>query len=123
MLTSWSTWAGWAPHDRADWLLARYADPSMRPDRVVLRPSGDQRLWRHCLARRIGDRVTVRRKPQNTGSPIEFDATIESVNHRIGDGVNTWETEFGLSPTAVDQGWLVLDDTAKGLLDTGRLAF
>lgn len=109
--------------DRGDWLLARYAQPAVRPTRLVLRPAGDQRLWRHCLARRIGDRVTVRRKPQNTGDPIEFDATIESIGHRIGDGINIWETEFGLSPTAIDLGWLILDDTAEGLLDTGRLAF
>lgn len=109
--------------DRGDWLLARYKNPAVRPDRVVLRPSADQRLWRHCLARRIGDRVTVRRRPQDTGTAISFDATIESINHRISDGKNTWETEFGLSPTAVDLGWLILDDTAKGLLDTGRVAF
>ncbi len=109
--------------DRGDWLLARYKHPTVRPERVVLRPAGDKRLWRHVLARRIGDRVTVRRKPQNTGDPIEFDATIESINHRIADGINTWETEFGLSPTAVDLGWLILDDPTDGLLDTGRLAF
>lgn len=109
--------------DRGDWLLARYKTPAVRPERVVLRPAADDRLWRHCLARRIGDRVTVRRLPQNTGSAIQFDATIESINHRIADGINTWETEFGLSPTAVDLGWLILDDTSKGLLDTGRLAF
>ena len=109
--------------DRGDWLLARYKNPAVRPDRVVLRPAADQRLWRHCLARRIGDRVTVRRRPQDTGTAISFDATIESINHRISDGKNTWETEFGLSPTAVDLGWLILDDTAKGLLDTGRVAF
>lgn len=109
--------------DRGDWLLERYKNPAVRPERVVLRPSGDQRLWRHCLARKIGDRVTVRRKPQNTGTAIEFDATIESINHRIADGKNTWETEFGLSPTAVDLGWLILDHPTDGLLDTGRLAF
>jgi len=109
--------------DRGDWLLARYAQPAVRPERVVLRPAADARLWRHCLARKIGDRVTVRRLPQNTGSAIQFDAVIESIAHRIADGRNTWETEFGLSPTAVDRGWLVVDDTAKGLLDTGRLAF
>lgn len=109
--------------DRGDWLLARYAQPAVRPTRVVLRPAADQRLWRHSLARSIGDRVTVRRLPQNTGDPIEFDATIESISHRIADGTNTWETELGLSPTAVDLGWLILDDTTEGLLDTGRLAF
>ena len=109
--------------DRGDWLLARYSGPSVRPERVVLRPAADSRLWRHCLTRKIGDRVTVRRLPQNTGAAIEFDATIESIAHRIADGKNVWETEFGLSPTAVDLGWLILDDTAEGLLDTGRLAF
>ena len=109
--------------DRGDWLLQRYKDPSVRPERVALRPAADPRLWRHCLARKIGDRVTVRRKPQNTGTPIEFDAAIESISHRITDGKNTWETEFGLSPTAVDLGWLILDDTTDGLVDTGRLAF
>ena len=109
--------------DRGDWLILRYKDPAVRPDRVTLRPAADARLWRHCLARKIGDRVTVRRLPQNTGTAIEFDAVIESIAHRIADGKNTWETEFGLSPTAVDLGWLILDDTAEGLLDTGRLAF
>lgn len=109
--------------DRGDWLLARYSEPSVRPERVVLRPAADSRLWRHCLARRIGDRVTVRRLPQNTGAAIQFDATIESISHRLADGRNTWETEFGLSPTAVDLGWLILDDATDGLVDTGRLAF
>lgn len=109
--------------DRADWLLARYAQPAVRPTKVILRPAADSRLWRHCLARRIGDRVTVRRKPQNTGTAIVLDATIESIAHRISNGRNTWETEFGLSPTAVDLGWLILDDTTEGLLDTGKVAF
>lgn len=109
--------------DRGDWLLARFANPSVRPDRVVLRPAADDRLWRHCLARRIGDRVTVRRLPQGVGTAIEFDATIESINHRIADGLNTWETEFGLSPSTLDLGWLILDDSAAGVLGVGKLAF
>lgn len=107
--------------DRGDWLLARYAQPAVRPERVVLRPAADARLWRHCLARKIGDRVTVRRLPQNTGAAIQFDAVIESIAHRIDDGRNTWETEFGLSPTAINQNWLILDDPVKGLLDGTRL--
>lgn len=84
---------------RAQWMLSRYAQPRVRPVSVTIRPSADARLWRPALTLRIGDRVTVRRRPADTGSVTTVTAWIEAVEHRISDGVNTWETTFGLSPT------------------------
>lgn len=108
---------------RAQWMLARFKDPQVRPTSVTLRPAADHRLWFACLTLGVGDRVTVTRTPANTGSPISFDCLVEGVTHRAADGINTWETVFNLSPTDIDLGWLILDDTAEGLLDTGKLAY
>ena len=108
---------------RGEWAAARFADPSVRPQSVTITPSADDSLWRAALATRLGDRVTARRHPRLVGDPIDFDAIVESISHRITDGINQWETTFGLSPAPIDEGWLILDDAADGLLDTGRLAF
>ena len=84
---------------RAQWLLSRYAQPRIRPESVTVRPSADSRLWRAALTLRLGDRVTVRRQPAAVGSVIEVDAWVESIEHRVSDGVDNWETTIGLSPT------------------------
>lgn len=108
---------------RAQWMLARFKDPQVRPTSVTLRPAADHRLWFACLTLGVGDRVSVTRTPANTGSAISFECLVEGITHRVADGINTWETVFNLSPTDVDLGWLILDDTTEGLLNTGRLAY
>lgn len=84
---------------RGQWVLSRYAQPRVRPEKVTIRPSADHRLWWPALTLRIGDRVTVRRRPGNTGSVTTLTAWVESIEHSMGDGINRWETTFGLSPT------------------------
>jgi hypothetical protein len=66
----------------------------------------------------IGDRVTVKRRPQNVGSAISQDLQIQSINGEIGTDNMVLSFDLGPQPT---QGF-VLDSSTNGVLDTSRLA-
>jgi len=66
----------------------------------------------------IGDRVTVKRRPQGVGSAISQNLQIQSVNGEIGTDNMVLSFELGPQPT---QGF-VLDSSTLGVLDTSRLA-
>ena len=91
--------------DRAHFLLGRYKDPVFRTTRMVVQPSGDTEaiLFPQVLGREIGDKLTVRRKPQNVGATIDQAVTVEGMRHTFR--TLSWSTEFMLSPT----------DTAGGM--------
>lgn len=85
--------------DRASFLLGKYKDPVLRTTRMVVEPSGANAvdLFPQVLGREIGDKLTVRRKPQNVGVTIDQDVIIEGIKHDFRD--RFWSTEFMLSPT------------------------
>jgi hypothetical protein len=66
----------------------------------------------------IGDRVTVKRRPQGVGSAISQNLQIQSINGEIGTDNMVLSFELGPQPT---QGF-VLDSSTLGVLDTSRLA-
>jgi hypothetical protein len=66
----------------------------------------------------IGDRVTVKRRPQNVGSAISQNLQIQSINGEIGTDNMVLSFDLGPQPT---QGF-VLDSSTLGVLDTSRLA-
>jgi hypothetical protein len=66
----------------------------------------------------IGDRVTVKRRPQNVGSAISQNLQIQSINGEIGTDNMVLSFDLGPQPT---QGF-VLDSSTNGVLDTSRLA-
>ena len=86
--------------DRAHFLLGRYKDPVFRTTRMVVQPSGDTApaLFPQVLGREIGDKLTVRRKPQNVGATIDQAVIVEGMRHSFR--TRWWSTEFSLSPTA-----------------------
>jgi hypothetical protein len=70
------------------------------------------------LALELGDVVTVRWTPNQTGSQISQVVSIDAIEHAIG--VDTHQVTFTLSESAAG---FILDDTVFGLLDTGILGF
>lgn len=109
-------------YDQANYLLARGKDPEVRIAGLTLMPQRDPAdLWPQALGREIGDRITVKRRPQGVGDAISVELIIEGIEHSF-DG-ETWVTKFALSPGETTQFW-VLDDSTLSVLDTStRLAF
>lgn len=85
-----STTLGTAAQARnlADAVLYQYSYPRLIVESIELNPAADSRLWLPCLDLQIGDRVTVRRHPQDVGDPIEVDVIVEGITGRIDDGRN-----------------------------------
>jgi hypothetical protein len=111
---------------RAQFLAAKYGQPTSRVDRVDLVPAVDpDRLWPHALGREIAEAVTLRRRPQGIGAPIELVSRIEGVQHRWSP--RQWDVSWSLSPsdafTADGQriSWLQLDSGTP--LGSSRLAW
>jgi hypothetical protein len=104
----------------ADGLLLRYGQPLPKFASITLEPSAQQNLFTEVLSRRIGDRITVERTPQNTGSQIAFDCIVEGIDYVIDNGVNRWTTTYHLSRADPASYW-VLDTSA--LESTATLAF
>lgn len=82
----------------ADWLIARYKDPHIRVDQIRLR--GEVAGWAAVLAREVGDRLTIKRRPTTGGTVMSFDVTIQAIQDDLtpGDWVTTWQ--LALMPPA-----------------------
>lgn len=103
-------------------VLAEFKDQDLRFDALTVNPAMTDRLWPLVLDGRIGDRMTVRRRPPGGGATIERDCFIEGVAHDIVPGNGGWTTTFQLSD-ASRWGGFVLDDSTLGVLDTNRLGY
>jgi len=111
--------------DQATYLVATYKQPQIRFDEIrVLGDSDPTNLWPAILGLELGDRVTVRRRPQGVGSAISVDQHVEGISHRIQPG--SWDTTLRVSPAndpAVNGFW-ILGDAQYGVLgSTTRLAY
>jgi hypothetical protein len=116
--------------DRANFLLGKYKDPVLRTTRMVVEPSGANAvdLFPQVLGREVGEKLTVRRKPQNVGVTIDQAVIIEGMKHDFRD--RFWSTEFMLSPSSAsstpgsgDADYLQLNDTDGPGLGFVRLAY
>ncbi len=84
--------------DQARYLVARYASPSARIDRVVLKPRRfPSSLWPAVLGYELGTRVTVERTPMDIGSVFSQACLIEAVEHRIDLSRLDWTTSWSLA--------------------------
>lgn len=103
----------------ADKFVHLFAFPRQRPEPLVVDPGNNPaELYPDVLGRRLLDRITLRRTPQEIGDPILDDYRIEGVTTTIGQF--TWETVWNFSPVDDTTYW-TLDDDALGLLDAGNL--
>lgn len=105
--------------DLANYLLARYKDPHTRFATMVLEAQGvESTLFPQMLGRKIGDRVTVVRRPPGGGPNINLPCHIEGISH---DATQTrWRTTWALSPADTSTYW-ILGTAALGT--TTRLAY
>lgn len=109
----------------AQWLLRRTKQPSIRFDsiKLVALNSDDPinvSVFKQILARELGDRVTVIRRPPG-GLTIQQDCHIEAIQHDVSTG--SWETTWTLSPADTASYW-VMDSATLSVLDsTTSLAY
>lgn len=103
----------------AQWILDHYRDPILRFDKLTVRPFADPtNLWPQVLGRDIGDRITIRRRPQGVGDMIEKEVLIEGISHTIAPG--SWVTSWDLTPGEILSYWIL--GTSELGTDT-RLAY
>lgn len=92
-------------------VVLRHKDRKTHVTRMKLVPSGDDDLWTEVLERKIGDRVTIRRHPQSTGSAFTEDYLVVGIHHTIAEGIDRWDTVYQLDPVYDDQAvWTWGDD-------------
>jgi hypothetical protein len=99
-------------------LLRRYKNPQNRIRSLsgtLLGKTGSQK--QSVLSLLIGDKVTVKRRPQSVGSAISQTLQIQSVQGEIG--ADNMVMSFDLAPAPTQ--FFVLDDSTDGVLDTSRL--
>src|SRR6266542_4217324 len=98
--------------DRANYQLAQYKDPKVRLPQVTLDPASNPGLWPVVLGTKIGDRLTVKRRP--FGAPlITLDVFVEAISHDVDFrvGQTHWRTTYLLSPAVASNFWLAGDAT------------
>lgn len=105
--------------DRGDSYLARYSQPISRPDSVSIEALVQPELFTALLNAEIGTLFTVGSLP--TGAPASTaDLFVEGVGEDISH--ESWKFSLDCSPESFDFG-LILDDNARGLLDSNYLGW
>lgn len=113
--------------DLANWRLNTHKNPIQRVTVLEIKPRKfDQAssLFPQVLARDIGHRVTVKRRPQGVGTALTYTCLIEGIEHTItreGEWTTRWYLSAADSQPAVQP--LVFDDAVYGLFDTGVFAY
>lgn len=108
--------------DVANFLVNKYKDPRLRADSLTYSIFADSpaALTTEVTTRRISDRITIERKPQNTKNLISKSVLVEGISYNITPS----EIDVTYTCSPYDSlSYLVLDDATNGLLDTGRLYF
>lgn len=108
--------------DYAALVVGVLARGELRFDSITVDPRRDpDALYPQVLARELGDRITVRRRPPGReADPIERAAYIRGIAHTFAP--DTWVTTWTLQDAARFN-FLVLDDAALGQLDDDRLGY
>jgi len=74
-----------------------YAEPQLRVASLDLAWSGDDAVMTQMLARELGDRITVRRRPLGGGT-LETPVHLEGITHDFSAYGESWRTTWSLSP-------------------------
>lgn len=97
---------------RANWRLDHYKDPFLRFTSMEIRPAREPAtLMPAVLEAELGDRQTVKRRPQGVGSAISQDVHLEGIKESVSATDQTWITNFELSPAETRTYWIVGDAT------------
>jgi hypothetical protein len=107
---------------QAQWDLAKYATPKARLPFVVIDPRISNTAMTTALSLTLLDKIRVARTPQSVGSAWSFDVHIEGIEMDI-DIVNLdWKITYNLTQTGIVTGYMQLDSSSAGRLDTAKLA-
>lgn len=119
-----------AAYSAAQRVVALYKDVKTRVSQIVVNGESSANgktptdIYPQILGREIGDRITVKRRPQGVGSAITKDVLIEGIQHDADP--SKWITTFQLSPiptygNVTSTNWLILNDSTYGKVGTGVL--
>jgi len=108
-----------AANDYAGFIVGLAANPELRFDQLTVRPQASEAaLFPHVLGREIGDRITVKRRPPGGGT-ITRDVYIRGVQHT--GTPDFWETAWALQSATRHDGFLIIGDASRGILDQNML--
>lgn len=109
-------------YDYAAWLVDHFKTPLERVENISILPTANPAfLFPEVLRRRIGERVTVKRRPPGGGAVKSHELIIEGISHQFAP--KQWVTSMTLSGADTRTYW-ILGDPVLGVLDsTTRLAF
>jgi len=100
--------------------LYRYSQPKYRVSSIAINPQANPAsLYPAVIGDEIGTRVTVKRRPQNVGSVISQQLSIEGIQHSITP--DSWQTNYLLAP-AIGV-YFTLDSATFGVLDSNVLGY
>jgi hypothetical protein len=100
--------------------LYRYAQPKYRIESITINPKANPAsLYPAVIGDEIGTRVTVKRRPQNVGSVISQELSIEGIQHSITP--DSWQTNYLLAPAIGI--YFTLDSATFGVLDSNVLGY
>lgn len=86
----------------AQWVVSTHKTPASRVGTLTIEPPAlPATMYPVALGLELADRVTYKRKPQNTGTVTTIDMRVESVSHETGAGY--WRTRLQLSPFNLGQ--------------------
>lgn len=110
----------------ASWILYISKDAELRFEELVIEPQKDEEvLFPQCLAREIGDRISVKRRPpDNTSSfseQISREVFIRGVKHEIGQW--RWTTTFQLQSASKVGNFLTLNHPELGKIGRNALVY
>lgn len=106
----------------AGWILYVSKEPEVRFDKLEIHAHADpDTLFPIVLAREIGDRIRIIRRPAGGGSPIQRDVFIRGIAH-VTDGAR-WITTWTLQSATKYGSFFTLDNPVLGLLDSNALGY
>jgi hypothetical protein len=106
----------------ADWQLATHKNVIQRVTQLSVRPLGNPAaLFPVVLGLDIGQRVTVKRRPQGVGAVLTYTMLVEGIVHTF-DATGEWTTTFYLSSADSTLLTGIYDDAVYGLYDSAVFA-
>ena len=106
----------------AQWVLYISKDPELRFDVLKIRPQKDEtNLFPQVLAREIGDRITVKRRPVGGGDPVTREVFIRGIELDIQQYL--WETTWVLQSATKVGSFLTLDHPTLSKIGTVGLVY
>ncbi|MEU4578922.1 hypothetical protein [Nonomuraea sp. NPDC023979] len=100
------------------WIIFLSSEPETRFDSIEIHCHADPSvLFPAVLAREIGDRIRIVRRPSGGGDPITRDALIRGIAHDVS--TEKWITTFQLQSARNFGSFFTLDDPVLGVLGNG----